>query len=65
MVGVRQDAYANAYRIPVEEDKPAQERGTYLTPEAFGKPIEKRADGSQQQADSQQATTALAQRKEN
>jgi hypothetical protein len=25
VTGVRQDAYANAHRVPVEEDKPAQE----------------------------------------
>ncbi len=36
VTGVRQDAYANAHRIPVEEDKPRPERGTYLHPEAFG-----------------------------
>jgi len=30
VTGVRQDAYAKAHRIKVEEDKPAQERGHYL-----------------------------------
>lgn len=38
VTGVRRDAYANAHRVPVEEDKPAKERGTYLNPEAFGQP---------------------------
>src|SRR6185369_14408176 len=28
LTGVRQDAYANAHRIPVEELEPARERGT-------------------------------------
>ena len=28
-------------RIPVEEEKPAKERGTYLHPDAFGQPAEK------------------------
>ncbi len=28
VTGIRQDAYANAHRIPVEEDKPKAERGT-------------------------------------
>jgi hypothetical protein len=37
VTGVRQDAYANAHRIPVEEVKPAPERGTYLHPDAFNK----------------------------
>ena len=30
VTGIRQDAFANANRIPVEEDKPARERGKYL-----------------------------------
>ena len=30
VTGVRQDAYANARRIPAEELKPEAERGTYL-----------------------------------
>ena len=38
ITGIRQDAYANANRIPVEEDKPAGEQGTYLHPEVFGQP---------------------------
>ena len=40
VTGIRQDAWANANRIPVEEDKPDVERGTYLHPEAFGQPEE-------------------------
>jgi hypothetical protein len=36
VTGIRQDAYANAHRIPVEEDKPPQEQGRYLHPELFG-----------------------------
>jgi hypothetical protein len=34
--GVRQDAWAEAHRIPVEEDKPPAEKGQYLHPELFG-----------------------------
>jgi hypothetical protein len=34
--GICQDAYANANRIPVEEQKAPQERGRYLHPELFG-----------------------------
>jgi hypothetical protein len=30
VTGIRQDAFANAHRIPVEMDKPPEERGTYL-----------------------------------
>lgn len=45
VTGVRQDAYAQAHRIKVEEDKPAQERGHYLHPELFGA-TQKEAIGS-------------------
>lgn len=38
VTGVRQDAFANANRIPVEESKPASERGKYIHPEVFGMP---------------------------
>jgi hypothetical protein len=37
VTGIRQDAYANKHRIPVEEEKKGNERGTYLYPEAFDK----------------------------
>jgi hypothetical protein len=40
VTGIRQDPYANKHRIPVEEDKPAAERGKYLHPDAYGKPME-------------------------
>jgi len=36
VTGIRHDAYANANRIPVTEDKPSDEQGTYLHPDAFG-----------------------------
>jgi hypothetical protein len=41
VTGLRQDAYANAHRILVEEDKPVSQRGYYLHPEAFGQPQSK------------------------
>jgi hypothetical protein len=41
VTGIRQDAYANAHRIPVEEVKAGQDRGLYLHPELFGAPAEK------------------------
>ena len=40
VTGIRQDAWANAHRIPVEEPKSEEERGTYLHPELFGAPKE-------------------------
>ena len=41
VTGTRQDAWANAHRIPVEEMKPEAERGFYLAPELFGQSQEK------------------------
>jgi hypothetical protein len=41
VTGIRKDSYANANRIPIEEDKPAVERGHYLHPAAFNQPEEK------------------------
>jgi hypothetical protein len=41
VTGVRQDAWANAHRIPVEEAKSGRERGAYLHPELFGAPADK------------------------
>jgi hypothetical protein len=40
VTGIRQDAWANAHRIPVEEAKPAGERGLYLHPVELGQPAE-------------------------
>jgi hypothetical protein len=42
VTGIRQDAWAKANRIPVEETKAAEERGRYLYPELYGAPKEKR-----------------------
>ena len=41
ITGIRQDAYANAHRIPTEEAKPESEQGHYLHPELFGAGAEK------------------------
>jgi len=41
VTGIRQDAYANKHRIPVEEMKPERERGYYLHPQVFDQPEEK------------------------
>ncbi len=38
VTGVRQDAFAEANRIPVEVDKTGDDRGRYLHPEAHGVP---------------------------
>jgi hypothetical protein len=41
VTGIRQDAYANKHRIPVEEDKTEKERSFYLHPESFNQPEER------------------------
>jgi hypothetical protein len=41
VTGIRQDAWANAHRIPVEVEKSERERGYYLHPELYGAPEEK------------------------
>lgn len=38
VTGIRHDGFANAHRVQVEEDKPANERGTYLYPVELGMP---------------------------
>jgi hypothetical protein len=44
VTGTRHDVWANAHRIPVEEDKSSAELGFYLAPELFGAPPEKSID---------------------
>ncbi|MGH7456279.1 MAG: hypothetical protein ACRENG_33315, partial [bacterium] len=48
ITGIRRDPYAEKYRIPVEEEKPAAERGHYLVPEVYGLPIELSVERAQQ-----------------
>jgi hypothetical protein len=38
VTGVRNDAYAKAYPMQVEVEKPAEEKGTYTHPELYGLP---------------------------
>lgn len=40
VTGIRHDPYADAHRIQVEVEKPAGERGRFLYPELYGKPVE-------------------------
>ncbi len=41
VTGIRQDAWANNNRIPIEEAKSERERGYYLHPEAFAREEER------------------------
>jgi hypothetical protein len=38
VTGIRHDVWAEQNRIPVEEDKPADEQGLYLYPKGYGRP---------------------------
>jgi hypothetical protein len=38
VTGIRHEPYAEAHLIPVEEEKPPEERGTYLHPVEHGMP---------------------------
>lgn len=40
VTGVRNDPYVQRYGAPVEEDKPASERGTYIYPDLYNQPEE-------------------------
>jgi trimeric autotransporter adhesin len=44
VTGIRQDPWANAHRIPVEQVKDAREQGFYLNPELYGAPVKKGID---------------------
>jgi hypothetical protein len=46
VTGIRQEAWANAHRIPVEADKPEVERGFYLHPKLYRAPEEKAVLGA-------------------
>jgi hypothetical protein len=39
ITGIRHDEYAEKHRIPVEESKPAAEKGRYIDPESFNMPV--------------------------
>jgi hypothetical protein len=41
ITGIRQDPWANANRLPVEEEKLAAEQGYYLDPELYGESDER------------------------
>jgi hypothetical protein len=63
VTGIRHDAYANAYRIPVEEDKSAGEQGYYLHPEVFGQSESKSISAASKAVPSSQSVVADASRK--
>ncbi len=44
VTGIRQDRWANAHRIPVEQEKEPRLRGFYIHPELYGAPPEKQIE---------------------
>jgi len=51
VTGIRQDPWANANRIPVEEAKPTKEKGTYLYPQGYNHPESMGLDYAHDQAE--------------
>jgi hypothetical protein len=49
VTGIRQDPWASANPMSVETDKPEEERGRYLHPEAHGQPRERGVDFEMEQ----------------
>ncbi|HWY58888.1 MAG TPA: hypothetical protein VNZ03_30780 [Terriglobales bacterium] len=60
VTGIRHDAYAESYRIPVEEDKSAGEQGYYLHPEVFGQPESKNISSARKSVPPSQEVVADA-----
>jgi hypothetical protein len=54
VTGIRKDAWAEAHRVVVEEEKPAGERGSYLHPLEHGQPEARGKDYARQQLQRQQ-----------
>lgn len=59
VTGIRQDPFANAYRIPVEEDKADDERGTYLHPAAWGQPEDRGVEHLREHSEPRQSAGSL------
>jgi hypothetical protein len=57
VTGIRKDAYAEKHRLPVEELKAPQDRGTYLSPDAYGLPESRGVDYKARLGASQTAPT--------
>ena len=54
ITAVRQDAYAKAHPVVVEQEKPASERGFYQHPELYGQPKEKQTEWARRPKQMQQ-----------
>jgi hypothetical protein len=65
VTGIRQDAWANAHRIPVEEEKEARMKGFYIHPELFGAPAEKQIEWARHPKVMKQLQQTRQQAKEN
>jgi len=63
VTGIRHDAYANQYRISVEEEKASGEQGYYLHPEVFGQPESKSISAAHKSAQSSSDVVADASHK--
>lgn len=64
ITGIRQDAWANAHRIPVEQEKEEKLKGFYLHPELYGAPEEKQIEWARHPAMMKKMRQAQEQMKE-
>ena len=64
VTGVRQDAWAKANPLSVQQDKPSGERGTYLYPELVGQPARKGIEQARYWGSVQQPIETTARREE-
>lgn len=53
VTGIRHDPYAKTHRTPVEQDKPAEERGTYIHPDVYNQSATKGVDRVHQSLEQQ------------
>jgi hypothetical protein len=63
VTAVREDAYAKAHPLVVEQQKPAHERGFYQNPELFGQPAEKQTEWGRNPRQMQHMKAMRAQQK--
>jgi hypothetical protein len=56
----RNDPYMRAHPMVVEQDKPGNERGTYLLPELYGQPEDKRTGGPHRSVPATNQTKSIA-----
>jgi hypothetical protein len=63
VTGIRQDPYMKMHPLQVEEEKAENEKGFYLTPEAYGKPESLRITNARKKPDATAAGPKIVNQK--